>query len=77
MITARTLTRAQAEKIKDRIDPTTEYICKLCARMNKVGCPDGDSFRIALERAHDAMRSLSMELHYISCKSGVGRPSKE
>lgn len=73
MITARTLTKEQAEEIQRRIDPMTRYICRLYARMNKVGCPGNDSFRLAVERAHDAMRSLSTELYYIGAGTGGDR----
>lgn len=73
MITAKTLTREQAEAMMRRVDPATRYICELYARMNKVGCPGNDSFRLAVERAHDAMRALSAELYYISGKTGGDR----
>lgn len=73
MITAQTLTREQAEVMMKRVDPMTRYICGLHARMNKVGCPGNDSFRLAVERAHDAMRALSMELYSISAETGRSR----
>jgi hypothetical protein len=76
MVTARSLTTEQAEVIQSRVEPATRYLCKLYARLNETGCPGDDSFRRAVEKAYGAMRDLSMELHYIGCQAGVGRPPK-
>ena len=76
MITADTLTPTQAETLRSRIDPMTRYVCRLHERLDAVGCPGDDPLRIAVERAYDAMRALSTELHYCGCKAGVGRPPK-
>ncbi len=76
VITADTLTPPQAKKLKSRIDPMIRYVCRLHERLNAVGCPGDDPLRIAVERAYDAMRALSTELHYCGCKAGVGRPWK-
>jgi hypothetical protein len=77
MITAETLTTAQAETLKGRIDPMTRYVCLLRERLDAAGCPGGDPLRVAVERAYDAMRALSTEFHYCGCKAGVGRTAKE
>jgi hypothetical protein len=77
MITAQTIKTEDARKINDKLAPAMRYIVKLYERMEKAGCPSDDSFRIALTRAYDAMQDLATELHYMSCKEGVGRPSKE
>ncbi len=76
MITADTLTTAQAEKLKGWIDPMTRYVCRLRERLDAVGCPGDDPLRVAVERAYDAMRALSTELHYCGGKAGAGRPAK-
>lgn len=54
----------------------TRYVCRLRERLDAAGCPGDDPFRVAVERAYDAMRALSTELHYCGCKQGVGRPPK-
>lgn len=76
MIAANSLTPAQAEKLRSRIDPMTRYVCRLRERLDSAGCPGDDPFRVAVERATDAMRALSTELHYCGCRAGVGRPPK-
>ena len=55
----------------------TRYVCRLRERLDAAGCPGGDPLRIAVDRAYDAMRALSTELHYCGCKAGVGRAAKE
>ena len=77
MITAQTIKTEDAQKINDKLSPAMGYIAKLYERMDQVGCPSDDPFRLALTRAYDAMRHLTSELHYMSCKQGAGRPPKE
>lgn len=40
------------------------------------GFPPNDSLYIATRKAYDSVCSLSIDSHYRSCKSGVGRPQK-
>lgn len=77
MITADSLTTQQAATLKGRIDPMTRYVCRVRERLDVAGCPGNDPLRVAVERAYDAMRALSTELHYCGCKAGVGRAAKE
>lgn len=63
--------------LKGRIDPMTRYVCRLRERLDAAGFPGGDLLRDAVERAYDAMRALSTELHYCGCKAGVGRAAKD
>ena len=49
------------------------YLGALIDRMNRRGfSPDDRLFRRALE-AFDKVHALNIELHYMSCKAGVGR----
>jgi hypothetical protein len=53
------------------------YLLRLRTRMEKTGFkPDDPVYRLVCQ-AYDAMHRLSIDLHYRSCKSGVGRPSKD
>ncbi len=76
MITANSLTPAQAEKLRSRIDPMTRYVCRLRERLDAAGCPGDDPLRVAVEQVYDAMQALSTELHDCGCRAGVGRPPK-
>jgi hypothetical protein len=69
------LTPDQARKIHDALRPATGYLWRLVERMNRTGLDvrDPDLYR-RVTAALDAMHSLTVELHYQSCKSGVGRP---
>jgi hypothetical protein len=49
----------------------------LVARMEKRGFPPNDRLYQHAKRAYDAVCSLGVELHYLSCKSGVGKNTKD
>jgi hypothetical protein len=40
--------------------------------MYKVGFPPSDELLQMAEQAYNAMHSLSVKTHYLSCESGVG-----
>ena len=68
------LTTAQAEKIRDALIPHVRYLFKLRRRMQAQGFPLTDELFQATDRANDAAQDdLAMALHYLSCRSGVGR----
>jgi hypothetical protein len=69
------LTPDQARKIHDALGPTVGYLWRLRERLNRTGLDvrDPDLYRRATA-ALDAMHALTVELHYQSCASGVGRP---
>jgi hypothetical protein len=70
------LTRKQAEIVRDQLAPSLRYLSKLQDRLAKVGFPPDDELYQLAKKAHDAVHSLRVEMHYRSCKSGVGRPEK-
>jgi hypothetical protein len=45
--------------------------------MEKAGFKPDDPVYQLVFKAYDAMHRLSVELHYRSCKSGVGRPNRD
>jgi hypothetical protein len=55
--------------------PASGYLWRLLDRLRQVGLDVRDPELTRLvAAARDATHSLSVELHYQSCKSGVGRP---
>jgi hypothetical protein len=71
------LTAAQAAAVRDRLGPTTGYLVRLRERMGQVGFVPGDQLYQLARAAENAMRDLFIELHYLSCESGTGRPAGE
>ena len=71
------LTTEQAKIISDGLYPGANYLSRLQRRMEKAGFPGNDPLYLKVCKARDAMQELCMEAHYLSCKSGVGRPDKE
>jgi hypothetical protein len=69
------LTPEQAQKIRDSIGPTFGYLLRLIERTEQKGLRNGEPKLYQLvRRAEDVMHSLSIELHYQSCRHGLGRP---
>jgi hypothetical protein len=71
------LTTDQAKQLQARIGPMLGYLYRLRSRMDKRGFPRDDELRQLVERAYESVHRLSVELHYLSCKSGVGRPPRK
>ena len=70
------LTRQQAETIFRALQPKLGYLSKLRRRMEQTGFPPDDKlFRLTVA-AQDALQSLYIETHYLSCHGGVGRPPR-
>jgi len=70
------LTTAQAQKMRDRLGPYLRYLHRMKRRMEARGFPMTDELFQATNAAYDAAHGLTMRLHYLSCKSGVGRPAR-
>ena len=64
----------QARKMFAALQRATGYLSRLKRRMEVTGFPPDDPLLVATIKAHHAMQDLLMELHYLSCESGVGRP---
>jgi hypothetical protein len=69
------ITKSHAKVIFDAHFPGANYLVRHRARMQKSCFPSGDKLFLLVEKAHDAMRQLRSELHYVSC-DGVGRPDR-
>jgi predicted amidophosphoribosyltransferase len=55
------------------VSPYVHYLGPLRRRMNSRGFPHADELLRAADKAYNTARDLSITLHYLSCKSGVGR----
>jgi hypothetical protein len=67
----------QAAKMKAKLGPFLSYLYHLVQRMNQRGFPPDDKlYQIAL-RTYNDLHHLCMELHCLSCKSGLGRGKKD
>jgi len=45
--------------------------------MELIGFPSGDPLFVLVSPAYDSLQRLSVEVHYMSCRSVVGRPGGE
>jgi hypothetical protein len=71
------LTTEQARQMHESLFRLANYLHRLVSRMEKRGFPPNDRLYQHAKRAYDAVCSLGVELHYLSCKSGVGKNTKE
>jgi hypothetical protein len=71
------LTPAQAQKLKEQLRPMLGYLARLKARMHKRRFPNDDKLQRLVIQAYDSMHSLNVEVHYLSCASGVGRSARD
>ena len=70
---SQSLTPEQADSIRLEIGKSLNYLHRLRRRMEQTGFPPSDSLYRAVVAAQDAMASLHVDAHYLSCRSGVGR----
>ena len=66
----------QAAKIGEQIGPMLRYLGKLRRRMEQVGFVPNDKLYRRVSDAYNAMHSLCVTLHYLSCEHGVGDPPR-
>jgi len=71
------LTREQAAALGERIGPMVAYLARVRERMTRVGFPVADPLYQSVMRAENALRDITVKLHYMSCAGGVGRPRDE
>jgi hypothetical protein len=72
-MTGRDLTPAQLTKLKRIVGRNLRFYNRLVERMDLMHFEVNDPLRLAALRARDGTHHLSVELHYASCESGVGR----
>jgi hypothetical protein len=71
------LTMEQAAQMHKSLFRLANYLSRMVKRMERTGFPPNDPLFKSASRAYDAVCSVCMDLHYLSCKSGVGRPPNE
>jgi hypothetical protein len=64
----------QARKIREALQPALGYLTRLQRRMEVTGFPPDDRLYMAAVKAQTSLQTLLVELHYLSCGSGIGRP---
>lgn len=70
---ANDLTTDQAARIRASLVPALGYLARLCRRMELAGFAPQDKLYGLASRANDTLEHLCVELHYLSCSTGVGR----
>jgi hypothetical protein len=73
---SRDLTCEQAEALLKQIWPTLGYLNRVRARMEQRHFPSDDRLYRMVVAARDRIHELTVELHYMSCRQGVGRPAR-
>jgi hypothetical protein len=66
------LTPLQAAVINKALFHHLNYLCRLMARMERRGFPLSNPLYQKVAAAYDAAHRLFIELHYLSCTSGIG-----
>jgi hypothetical protein len=69
------LKRWQIAKLKKSVAPMLRYLYKLKDRMQRVGFLPQDPLYQCVERAYNAVHSLSVKLHYLGSDAGR-KPSR-
>lgn len=71
------LTCEQCRQLHAKLFPLANYLCRVKKRMEKRGFPTADPLYVRTKEAYDAVCCLQMELHYMSCQTGVGRAPRK
>jgi hypothetical protein len=69
----RDLTSAQLAAVAEVVGRYVRFLNRMLRRMEKRGFPGNDELYRETSRAYDGLRSLLTTLHYLNCRSGVGR----
>jgi hypothetical protein len=67
-MTSDDLTKEQIEQLLKSINPTVGFLGRLERRMEKTQWANNDPVYVATRAARDALQSLSMTLHYLTCE---------
>lgn len=70
------LSTKQAKKIYGALHPTLGFLTQLERRLLELGISANDSYYAKVKAARDTYQQLTVETHYLSCESGVGRPDR-
>src|SRR4051812_28642333 len=70
------ITQEQVAEIREHLQPTLGYLTRLRDRMVKRRFPPDDLLMVDVQKACDAMQSISVRLHYLSCQGGTWNGTK-
>jgi hypothetical protein len=76
-MTSDDLSRRQVETLKAQAAWMLRYLARLQRRMIKRKFLESDPLLQRVRAAHSAVHALCVELHYLSCESGVGRAERK
>jgi hypothetical protein len=68
------LTPKQAEAFRNKIQPMLRFLLFCKRRLDSRNFDPKSRLYGLVDKAYDALHSLHVELHYLSCSHGVGRP---
>jgi hypothetical protein len=70
------MTREQARRLSELMQPRVGYIVRIRERMDRRGMQNDPLFKL-LVKAEDALLHFTSVLHYRSCEMGVGRTADD
>ena len=76
MMTSDDITTTQAKRLALKTNPMQGYLFKLWRRLERRGFPTSDPLYRKVMAAYEALHTLNVEVHYMTCKRGVGRPER-
>ena len=74
-MTSDDLTTEQARRVGVVVGRYLNYLGRLRERMQRRGFSPQDPLVVSVTKAWNETHELRVRLHYLSCSSGVGRPS--
>ena len=61
------VTKEQEKRISKALDRPTNYLIRLWRRMEQLGFPRNDSLFLLVCAAHEAIKRLRLDTHYLAC----------
>ena len=71
------ITTSQARQLHAKLAPMLRYLNRLRSRMDVNSFPRDDQLLLKVTVARDALHKVCVEMHYMTCKTGVGRPPRD
>jgi hypothetical protein len=71
------ITPKQAEALRERLRPVSRFLARFRQRLSDRHIDPDSEIAKAIVKAHDAVHSLSVTVHYDSIPRGVGRPPRD
>ena len=66
------ITHEQAGELNEHLRPMLAYLGRVRNRLQAVGYLPDDPLYRRVNDAYNGMHALTVEVHYLSCKGGVG-----